>query len=212
MTMQKIDLKTLFKLLLITSFVMFLSGCLTITSDLNYQPSQNMAVKSTKSKAVIEIAPARDLRGLQPNLIATVLTSNYTPTGMKINSYKEYNAESPVTSTVNQALHHALTVAGYQINKNHTNSIITANLLKVTMTTDNGIYYTEMKSKIIMQFVLVDSHTSQVLWKKTFVGEGAKSGFNIINYKDTPVVLFNQALTSIVEQLINSNDFRRAVR
>lgn len=193
--------KVLF-LILIVLMICILGGCAYTTSTvkINYTPSHYS--KITDSTKTIEVNRLKDMRGVDPKLLA------YKGTQYKTSG--SYVSERDVSDIVTEAIKTLLSNQNYRIVNDKGNVTLTGEIIKFESYVLMGFWSGQIEGNIQVNLRLIDNKNGNIIWNEIFSGNGKKTGVQVDGEGHRKEVI-EKALDNLISNISNSTSFKKVI-
>jgi len=190
-----------------------LTACSTVRHmDLNYQVPTGVFKKANgvvyKQSFMLR---SNDKRDVLPTQIVAIRYANTTQYGTFV-VVIPYMSNRPVAEIISEALIQTLKESGYNVTSNHqVKYILTARILDINCINKPLFVKETQDFSIKIQFYLVNAITEKQVWKQTIIGHGKYTAFDVRDNESIQLV-FNEALTDCIKQLMKNEQFNNIMR
>jgi hypothetical protein len=182
--------------------ICILGGCAYTTSTvkIDYTPSQYS--KITDATKAIEVNRLKDMRGVDPKLLA------YKGTQYKTSG--SYVAEREVSDIVTEAIKTLLSNQNYRIVNDKGNLTLTGEIIKFESYVLMGFWSGQIEGNIQVNLRLIDNKNGNIIWNEIFSGNGKKTGVQVDREVHRKEVI-EKALDNLMSNISNSALFKKVI-
>lgn len=194
--------KKILYLTFVALMVCILGGCAFTASTvkIDYNPSQYS--KITDATKTIEVIRLKDMRGVDPKLLA------YKGTQYKTSG--TYVSEREVSDIVTEAIKTLLSNQNYRIVNNNGNLALTGEIVKFESYVLMGFWSGTIEGNIQVNLRLLDNKNGNIIWNEIFSGNGKKTGVQVDREGHRKEVI-EKALDNLMSNISNSTTFKKVV-
>ncbi len=179
-----------------------LGGCAYTTSTVKIDYTPSKYSKVTESTKTIEVNRLKDMRGVDPKLLA------YKGTQYKTSG--TYVSEREVSEIVTEAIKTLLSNQNYKIVNDRGILILSGEIIKFESYVITGFWSGQMEGNIQVNLRLIDNRNGNIVWNEIFSGNGKKTGLQVDREGHRKEVI-EKALDNLMSNISNSTSFKKVV-
>lgn len=201
-----------FRIAFLSVVVVTMAGCASYVVPLNYKMLPDTHLHKAETQKPIKVMPVNDLRD-DTKLLLHEVDTQYVGVGIPITHEFNYYANQPLSNVVEEALKGSLEKSGYNVVWNDSKVNISVNILNGKCVSTNYLVHNKIICVLRAQVRLMNPKTENLLWSHFFNANG-KIDLSVFfnNEKKLISESLNSAINKLVQQILNSNSFRAALK
>lgn len=197
--MKKVAIATL----LMVCLVGILGSCAFSTTKIKLDYTAPRYSKITEAPATIEVRPLKDMRGVEPNLIANKQNQYGKTTG-------KYVSDKEISAILTEALRNMLSDLNYKVAEGSGEIILTGEILKFEQNILQGFWSGQLEGNVQVNLRLLNARSNTILWNEIISGRGNMSGIQFVT-DDKRREVAKKTFDSLMTNIANSPTFKTAI-
>jgi hypothetical protein len=191
------------RLALTVCLVGILGGCAFSTTQLKLDYTPPHYSKITEAPATIEVRQLKDIRGVDPNLIAHKANQYGKTTG-------KYVSEKQLSVILTEALRKLLSDLNYKVADGSGEIVLTGEILKFEQNILMGFWTGQLEGNVQVNLRLLNAKSNTILWNEIISGHTNKSGI-VSGTDDIRKEVAKMTFDSLMTNIANSPTFKAAI-
>jgi hypothetical protein len=191
------------RLSLTVCLVGILGGCAFSTTQLKLDYTAPHYSKITEASARIEVRPLKDIRGVDPNLIAQKQNQYGKTTG-------KYVSEKELSVILTEALRKLLSDLNYKVADGSGEIILTGEIIKFEQNILMGFWTGKLEGNVQVNLRLLAAKSNNILWNEIISGHTIKSGITH-GTDDIRIEVAKMTFDNLMTNIANSPTFKAVI-
>jgi hypothetical protein len=179
-----------------------MSGCAFSTDVVKIEYSPSRFTKVTESQKAIEVQRIKDIRGVEPTLLAYK--------GVQYKTTGKYVAEKEVADLMTDAIRQLLANLNYKVVEGKGDLTLTGEILKFDSQVLVGFWSGSIEGSTQVNFKLTDNQSRNIVWSEMISAYAKKTGLQVDREGHRKEVA-EQVLDQLMQKLAESTTFKAAV-